>query len=307
VTLLVSDDVRMAVDAGSPVVGLETSVIGQGLPHPRNLECLGRMDAAIRDRGALPAWTAVIDGAVRVGLERTELERVGAPHVATKVARRDLPAAVASGAVGATTVSATIWATHRAGIAICATGGIGGVHPATANERTVDVSADLLELARTPALLVCSGPKSIVDPVATTEKLEEFGVAVVGYGVDRLPFFLARETPVELEHRVDSPAEAAALARAQRLLDVDAALLLCNPIAAEHALDPDELVAATHRAQERMRDEAVGGKAITPFLLRMLAEETGGRSLEANLVLLEDNARLAADVAVELSATRSGR
>lgn len=306
-TLLVSDDVRMAVDAGSPVVGLETSVIGQGLPHPRNLECLGRMDAAIRDRGALPAWTAVIDGAVRVGLERTELERVGMPDVATKVARRDLPAAVASGAVGATTVSATIWATHRAGIAICATGGVGGVHPATANERTLDVSADLLELARTPALLVCSGPKSIVDPVATIEKLEELGVAVVGYGVDRLPFFLARETPVELEHRVDSPAEAAALARAQRLLDVDATLLLCNPIAAEHALDPDELLAATHRAQERMRDEAVGGKAITPFLLRMLAEETGGRSLEANLVLLEDNARLAADVAVELSATRSGR
>jgi pseudouridylate synthase len=307
VTLLVSDDVRMAVEAGSPVVGLETSVIGQGLPHPRNLECFDRMDAAIRDRGALPAWTAVLDGAVRVGLERTELERIGTPDVATKVARRDLPTAVVSGAVGATTVSATIWAADRAGVAICATGGIGGVHPATASERTLDVSADLLELARTPALLVCSGPKSIVDPVATIEKLEELGVAVVGYGVDRLPFFFARETPVELEHRVDSPAEAAALARAQRLLDVGAALLLCNPIAAEHALDPGELLAATHRAQERMRDEAVGGTAVTPFLLRALAEETGGRSLEANLVLLEDNARLAADVAVELSAARSGR
>jgi pseudouridine-5'-phosphate glycosidase len=307
VTLLVSDEVRMAVEAGRPVVGLETSVIGQGLPHPRNLECLDRMDRAIRDAGALPAWTAVLDGAVRVGLERAELERIGTPDTATKVARRDIPAAVASGAVGATTVSATIWAAHRAGVAICATGGIGGVHPPATGERTIDVSADLLELARTPVLLVCSGPKSIVDPVATIEKLEELGVAVVGYGVDRLPFFLARETPVELEHRVDSPAQAAALAAAQRQLGVEAAVLLCNPIAAEHALHPDELLAATYRAEERMRDEEVGGKAVTPFLLRALAEETDGRSLEANLALLQDNARLAAEVAVELSAARSGR
>ena len=288
-------------------MGLETSVIGQGLPHPRNLECLDRMDGAIRDAGALPAWTAVLDGAVRVGLERAELERIGMPDAATKVARRDLPVAVATGAVGATTVSATIWAAHRTGVAICATGGIGGVHPPTSDDRTTDVSGDLFELARTPVLLVCSGPKSIVDPVATAEKLEELGVIVVGYGVTRLPFFLAREAPVELEQRVGSPSEAAALAAAQRRLGVDAAVLLCNPIAAEHALDPDELVAATHRAEGRMRDAGVGGKDVTPFLLRALAEETDGRSLDANLVLLEDNARLAARVAAELSATRSGR
>jgi pseudouridylate synthase len=303
VTLLVADDVRLAVDAGDPVVALETSVIGQGLPHPRNLECLDRMEDAIRGAGSLPAWTAVLDGAVRVGLDRRELERIAQPGVATKVARRDLPVAVASGAVGATTVSATIWAAHRAGILVSATGGIGGVHPGPAP----DVSADLLELARTPVLLVCSGPKSIADPAATVEKLEELGVALVGYGVDRLPFFLASEAPVVLEHRVETPEAAAALARAQRGTRVEAAVLLCNPIPAPQALDADELLAATDRAHARMRVDGVAGKDVTPYLLRALAEETGGRSLEANLVLLEENARLAAQVAVAISATTSGR
>jgi pseudouridine-5'-phosphate glycosidase len=278
-------------------------VIGQGLPFPRNLECLDRMEGAIREAGALPAWTAVLDGAIRVGLDRSELERIAEPGVATKVARRDLPIAAASGAVGATTVSATIWAAHRAGIAISATGGIGGVHRGAAN----DVSADLFELSRTPVLLVCSGPKSVVDPAATIEKLEELGVAVVGYGVDRLPFFLARETSVALEHRADTPEDVAALARAQRTIGSDAAILVCNPIAPDHALDTDEVLAATDRAHARMVEDGVVGKAVTPYLLRTLSDETDGRSLEANLVLLGDNARLAGRVAAALSAARSGR
>jgi pseudouridine-5'-phosphate glycosidase len=307
VTMLVSDEVRMGVDAGHPVVGLETSVIGQGLPAPRNLECLERMEAAIHGSGALPAWTAVLDGAVRVGMERADLERIAEPGSATKVARRDLSVAVASGVVGATTVSATICAAHRAGIRVAATGGIGGVHSPVAGATSTDVSADLLELARTPVLLVCSGPKSIVDPVATAEKLEELGVTLVGYGVDRLPFFLAREAPVTLEHRVDTVEEAAAVARAQRTTEVDAAVLLCNPIAADLAFDVDELLALTARAQARMSGDGIEGKAVTPYLLRRLAEETDGRSLEANLALLEGNARLAAQVAVALSAATSGR
>jgi pseudouridine-5'-phosphate glycosidase len=307
VTWLVSDEIRMAVEAGRPVVGLETSVIGQGLPAPRNLECLERMEGAIRGAGALPAWTAVLDGAVRVGLDRVELERIAEPGAATKVARRDLPVVVASGAVGATTVSATIWAAHRAGIRIAVTGGIGGVHPAAGDAAMTDVSADLLELARTPVLLVCSGPKSIVDPVATAEKLEELGVALVGYRVDRLPFFLAREAPVTLEHRVDTVKAAAALARAQRTIDVDAAVLLCNPIPADLALDVDELLAATARAQARMEVDGIEGKSVTPYLLRTLADETDGRSLEANLALLEGNAGLGAQIAVALSVATSGR
>ncbi|MDP9299789.1 MAG: pseudouridine-5'-phosphate glycosidase [Actinomycetota bacterium] len=302
-TFLLSDEVAMAVAAGRAVVGLETSVIGQGLPHPRNLECVERMETAIRDTGAIPGWIGVVDGAVRVGLERSELERFAEPGAAIKLARRDVPIAVASGSLGATTVSATIWAAHRAGIGVAATGGIGGVHPGP----RPDVSADVLELARTPIVLVASGPKSIVDPAATAEKLEELGVALVGYGVDRLPFFVVREAPVELEHRVDTPDGAAAIAVAHRSLGAEAAIVLCNPISSEHALDRDELMAATARAETRMTQAGVAGKEVTPFLLRALTEETGGRSLDANLVLLQDNARLAAEVAVAISAATSGR
>ncbi len=204
---LVAEEVRSALADDVGVVALETSVIGQGLPAPRNWECVERMGDAVRAAGAVPAWIGVVDGSVVVGLTQEELRRFAEPGRASKVARRDYPVAVASGGLGATTVSATIWAAAKAGIAVAATGGIGGVHPGD----DPDVSADLLELARTPGLLVCSGPKSIIDPVATAEKLEELGVALVGYGVDRLPFFLAREAPVELEHRVETPAEAAAL------------------------------------------------------------------------------------------------
>jgi pseudouridylate synthase len=303
VTFLLSDEVAMAVAAGRAVVALETSVIGQGLPYPRNLECVERMETAIRSTGATPGWIGVVDGAVRVGLERAELERFAEPDAAVKVARRDVPVAVASGSLGATTVSATIWAAHRAGIGVAATGGIGGVHPGP----RPDVSADLLELGRTPIVLIASGPKSIVDPAATAEKLEELGVALVGYGVDRLPFFLARDAPVELEHRVETPEGAAAIALAHRALGAQAAIVVCNPVAPEHAMDLDALLAATARAGTRMEESGVTGKAVTPFLLRALAEETGGRSLEANLVLLEDNARLAAEVALAISAATSGR
>jgi pseudouridine-5'-phosphate glycosidase len=300
VTLLVADDVAGAVVAGGAVVALETSVIGQGLPHPHNLECVERVEAAIRRAGAVPAWIGLIDGVVLVGLDDTQLERFATSSTATKVARRDVPVALARGELGATTVSASIWAAHRAGIRIAATGGIGGVHVGP----RPDVSADLWELARTPALLVCSGPKSIVDPAATAERLEELGVTIVGYGVNRLPFFLARETDVELEHRVDTPGEAAALLAAQRAAGADAAIVLCNPAPAASALELDELVAASGRAQARLEAATITGKAVTPFLLAALAEETDGRSLEANLDLLEDNARLAGEVAV--SAARSG-
>jgi pseudouridine-5'-phosphate glycosidase len=213
-----------------------------------------------------------------------------------KVARRDLPVAVARGELGATTVSATIWASNQAGISVTATGGIGGVHR---GERW-DVSADLGELARTPGLLVCSGPKSIVDPFATLERIEELGVAVVGYGVDKLPFFLAREAAVELERRVDTPEEAASLLAAQSQLGTRSTILLCNPVPASSALELDELAAATSRAEARMEAEGVTGNAVTPYLLAALAQETEGRSLEANLDLLESNAALAAEVALAL-------
>lgn len=299
---VVAEEVRTGLDFGAGVVALETSVIGQGLPAPRNLECVERMEATIRAAGAIPAWIGVLDGAVVVGLDRPQLQRIAQPDGSAKVARRDLPIAVASGAAGATTVSATIWAARKAGIDVSATGGIGGVHPGD----EPDVSADLLELARTPVLLVCSGPKSIVEPAATAERLDELGVALVGYGVDRLPFFLVRGSPVELEHRVDSPDEVAALLRASEGLGVESAIVLCNPVPAEQAMDAAFVANATREAESRASRAGVHGKDRTPFLLAALAELTAGRSLEANLALLEDNARVAGLVAAALSATTSG-
>jgi pseudouridylate synthase len=296
----IADEVRDALRRDGGVVAIETSVIGQGLPHPRNRECIERMSDAIRSAGAVPAWIGVVDGAVVVGLSPSQLERFARPGLAVKVARRDLPWAVASGALGATTISAAIWAARTAGILVGATGGIGGVHPGDG-----DVSADLLELARSPVLLVCSGPKSIIDAAATADRLEELGVALVGYGVDRLPWFLAREAAaVELDARVDTPDEAAALARAIRDLGVDAATLLCNPVPAAWAMDGEEVAAASREAEARAERAGIHGKARTPFLLATLAELTGGRSLASNLALLEDNARVAGAVAV--SAARSG-
>lgn len=294
--VVISDDVRAALADGRGAVALETSVIGQGLPYPRNLECIERMSGAIRAAGAVPAWIGAVDGSLKVGLSQNDLERFAEPGNAVKVARRDLPMAVANGALGATTVSATIWAAHAAGIVVGATGGIGGVHPGDG-----DVSADLLELAMTPVLLVCSGPKSIIDATATGERLEELGVSLVGYGVDRLPWFLARETPdVELEHRADSPSEAARLATALMDLGAESAILLCNPIPEAYAMDPVEVASAAAEAEARAEREGVHGKARTPFLLAALAELTGGRSLEANLALLEDNARVAGEIAVSI-------
>lgn len=294
----VADEVGVSRKLRNGVVALETSVIGQGLPVPENRECIERMNAAIRASGAVPAWIGVVDGAVTVGLTDEQLARFAEPGVATKVARRDVPVAVASGALGATTVSATVWAAATAGIDVAATGGIGGVHPG----RDPDVSADLLELARTPGLLVCSGPKSIIDPAATAEKLEELGVALVGYGVGRLPFFLARETSVELEHRVDTPGEAAAIARAVSDLRVPTTVLLCNPVPDAEAMDADDVASAVAEAEARAGRDGVHGKERTPFLLTALAEITGGRSLQANLALLEDNARVAGLVATSLAA-----
>ena len=287
-----SDEVAEALAAGGAVVALETSVVSQGLPPPRNLECVERMGGAVRSAGAVPAWIGVADGEVVVGLSHAELLAFAEPGRASKVARRDLAFAVANGGLGATTVSSMIWAARRAGIAVAATGGVGGVHPDTG-----DVSADLLELARTPVLLVCSGPKSIVDPVATAERLEELGVGMVGFRCDRLPFFLALEADVELDQRVNDAGGAAAIVRAMARVGVEAAVLLCNPVPASAAMDP-AVVAEAVRACERLAaSDGVRGKAVTPFLLSCLAQQTRGASLEANLALLQDNAKLAGEVA----------
>ena len=303
--LAVADEVRAALAERRGDVALETSVIGQGLPSSRNEECLRRMCDAIRDVGAVPAWVGVVDGRVVVGLGESALARFCAPGASgaavSKVARRDLPIAVATMALGATTVSATIWAAAAAGVRVGATGGVGGVHPG----EHPDVSADLVALASTPGLLVCSGPKSIVDPATTTERLEELGVAIVGYGVDRLPFFLTTEAPVDLEHRADSPEQAAAMLDASLSLGSDSTVVVCNPVPVAFAMDAAEVARAALEAERRADRATAFGKARTPFLLSALAELTDGRSLEANLALLEANARVAAEVGVA-HAARAG-
>jgi pseudouridine-5'-phosphate glycosidase len=291
--VLPSEEVGDALASGRAVVALETSVIGQGLPPPRNIECAQRMTAAIRASGATPAWTAVVEGEVRVGLTDRQLEAFADPGRSSKVARRDIAFAVANGLLGATTVSATIWAASEAGVRICVTGGIGGVHT-----RSGDVSADLLELSRTSVLLVCSGPKSIVDPIATAERLDELGIATVGYRTDLLPFFVVAATDVELDQRVDDAAAAARLVRAQESLRSTAAILLCNPVSAAFALDAAEVANAVRVCEDDAKRYGIRGKAVTPFLLSCVAARTDGSSLEANLALLESNARLAGEVAV---------
>jgi pseudouridine-5'-phosphate glycosidase len=295
-SVVVSKEVRAALSGGRGVVALETSVLAQGLPSPTNLEAMRSMTAAVRDVGAEPAWISIAAGQVLVGSDEDLLVRLATDGTAMKVARRDLPMAVAGGGLGATTVSATLWAAHQAGIEIAATGGIGGVHRGAG-----DVSADHLELARTPGTLVCSGPKSIVDPVATMERLEELGIGVIGYRSEYLPFFLVRETAVALDHVARDAGEVAAAARARATLGIDSTLLVCNPIPEEMAMPSDEVATAVRTCQERAQHEGIAGKRVTPFLLSCVAEMTKGRSIEANLALLESNAHLTAEIAMELS------
>jgi pseudouridine-5'-phosphate glycosidase len=293
---VVADPVRGALRDGRPVVALETSVLAQGLPHPRNLEALEAMTAAVLAGGAEPAWVWVDRGELRLGGSREELVRLATEGAAAKVARRDLPMTLASGRAGATTVSATLWAASRAGVEVMATGGIGGVHPGTG-----DVSADLLELARTPGTVVCSGPKSIVDPALTLERIEELGIGVIGYRCDRLPFFVVREVDIPLDHLANTAQEAAAAAQARAGLGVQSALLVCSPLPQDKALPAEEVRDAVAECERRAHGRGVHGKEVTPFLLACLAEVTQGRSLEANLALLESNAAVAAEIAACLS------
>jgi pseudouridylate synthase len=296
--IVASEEVERALAGDAAVVALETSVIAQGLPPPRNLECVERMTAAVRTAGAVPAWIGIVRGEVRVGLSQTELEAFAKPGRASKVARRDLAFALSQGGLGATTVSTTLWAAARAGIPVGATGGIGGVHGTTG-----DVSADLVELSRTRLVLVCSGPKSIVDPLATAERLEELGVALVGYRCDRMPFFLALESDVELDQRVDDVVSAARLVHALWRLENASAVVLCNPIPADRAMDAATVAEAVRACEEAGVRDRVRGKGVTPYLLSCIAERTGGASLEANLALLESNARLAGEIVVAAATT----
>lgn len=288
--------VAAALAAGAPVVALESSVLAQGLPIPSNRAAAEGMSQAVARAGAMAAITAVVHGQAALGLEPAELERFLARDGVRKVSSRDLGVAMAQGADGATTVAASLCIARAAGATVFSTGGIGGVHRGA----PFDESADLVELARTPIVVVCAGAKSILDLAATLERLETLGVAVVGYGTDELPGFFTRSTGLKLTARADSPEEVAAMHRASRSLGRYQATLVVQPLPAAVALPQDEVDDAVHQAIEDARRAGVTGAATTPFLLGAVLRATEGRSLLANLGLLEENAFLAGQIAVAL-------
>lgn len=298
--LSISDEVREALAAGKPVVALESTIITHGMPYPANVETARAVEAVVRDNGATPATIAVLDGRLVAGMDAATLERLATSTHVTKASRRDLAAVLVSGATAGTTVAATMIVAALAGIPIFATGGIGGVHRGA--EETFDISADLLELASTPVTVVCAGAKSILDLPKTLEVLETHGVPVLGYGTEDFPAFFSRTSGLRVDHRFDTPQELARVIAAQRALGLATGILIANPIPLADAIDQasiDPHIAAAVRDAEA---NGIGRKELTPFLLGRILERTGGRSLEANIALVRNNAALAAQVAVALAA-----
>ena len=296
----IAPEVREALEAGRPVVALESTIISHGMPYPKNVETALLVEDTIRKNGAGPATIAVIGGRLKAGLSREQIEYLGkAGRQVAKASRRDLPALVARGADGATTVATTMIIAHMADIPIFATGGIGGVHRGA--ETTMDISADLEELAQTPVMVVCAGAKSILDLGLTLEYLETKGVPVIGYGTEELPAFYTRKSGFGVDYRVDSPAELAAFFRAQRGLGYKGGMLVTNPIPEEYAMDKAVIDAAIEQALKEAREHGIHGKETTPFLLAKVVELTGGESLESNIQLVLNNARVAARTAAELA------
>lgn len=292
-------EVAQALAQKQPVVALESTVITHGLPRPTNLQTARKLENAVRSEGAIPATIAILRGEVVVGLSPQELEAIAADEGADKVSLWNLGAILAQGKSAGTTVASTTFLAHKAGIRVFATGGIGGVHPAARGAAPFDESADLLELSRTPIMVVSAGPKSILDLGATMERLESLGVALLGFGTDHLPAFHSPSSPYRLPARVESPREAARAFRAGQEIGLPGASLVLNPIS--QGLDFDQVQQWVERATQEAARTGVQGKALTPFLLRRLSELSSGQTDAANLRLLEENAHLAGRIAVALA------
>ena len=295
----ISPEVQQALAEGKPVVALESTIISHGMPYPKNVETALLVEKTIRDNGAVPATIAIIGGRLKAGLSPEEIEYLGkSGRKVAKVSRRDLAAIVARGADGATTVTTTMIIAHMAGIRVFATGGIGGVHRGA--ETTMDISADLEELANTPVMVVCAGAKSILDLGLTLEYLETKGVPVIGYGTDELPAFYTRRSGFGVDYRVDTPAQLAAIFKAQQELGMKGGMLVTNPIPEQYAMDKEVIDAAIDQAVRESREKGIHGKETTPFLLARVVELTGGDSLESNIQLVLNNAVVASRTASEL-------
>jgi len=291
--LKIAPEVAQAISEQRPVVALESTVIAHGLPRPQNLDTAHRLQESVRESGAVPATIAIIGGKLTVGLSYDEIKLLAEKTDIRKISTRDIPIAVAQGWDGATTVASTTWIAHRAGIKVFATGGIGGVHRGS----LPDVSADLPELARTPIVVVCSGAKIVLDLPATREWLETYAVTVVGYQCDELPAFYSRASGLRVDVRADDADAVAGIFRAQRSLGIESALLLGVPVPAKSEVPTEELQQVLTTALEDAEWKGITGPELTPFLLRQMAERSGGATLRANIALLENNARVAATIA----------
>ena len=289
--IILSDEVQTALQEQRPVVALESTVIAHGLPYPANIEVALAMEAMIRSEGAIPATIGIRDGKIKIGLTLDEITRLGTAQHVQKVSRRDLAFTLATGQLGATTVAGTMLCAHMAGIHFFATGGIGGVHRGA--ETSMDISADLTELSRTPVLVVCAGAKSILDLDLTLEYLETQGVPVIGWQTDEFPAFYVRHSGRLLSHRADDVDIIAAIARTQWECHLHGLVVGC-PIPEQYAMDPAPLEAATREALRLAREQGIRGAATTPFLLAHVAKVTSGESVEANKALLINNALWAA-------------
>jgi len=296
-----SDEVAEARAKGAPLVALESTIITHGMPFPQNVETARRVEQAVRAGGATPATIAVIDGRLHVGLSDPQLLALGQAQNVMKLSRADMAACLASGRTGATTVAATMIAARLANIEVFATGGIGGVHRGA--ETSFDISADLHELAQTPVTVIAAGAKAILDLPKTLEVLETLGVPVIAYGQDEFPAFWSRQSGLKAPLRMDSPAEIAAAHRMRGALDLPGGQLVANPIPTEAEIPSDVLAPHIAKALAEAEAQGIAAKAVTPFLLQRIFELTHGASLEANIALVLNNARLGAAIVVELAKT----
>ena len=292
-----SDEVAGALEAGRAVVALESTVISHGLPRPKNLETALRLEAIVREGGAVPATIAVLGGEFCVGLDRSQIEFLASSNEIRKISRRDLAIAAAKRLDCATTVATTAFIANSVGIKVFATGGIGGVH----RGYSADVSADLVELVRTPVIVVCSGPKIVLDLPATREWLETFGVPVLGWKCDEMPAFYSRSSGLSVDERVDSPEEVTAIARARNELELSNAILVTVPVPPDREIERSEIKTILNASLKDADEKGISGKDITPFLLSELAERSGGKTLKANIRLLENNAAIACEIAVAMA------
>jgi len=293
----IAHEVQDALRDGRPVVALESTIICHGMPHPKNVETALAVEQAVRDHGAVPATIAILKGRLKVGLDNNEINVLGVKgKQVVKSSRRDIPFLVARKKDGATTVAATMIIAAMAGIRVFATGGIGGVHRGV--ETTMDISADLEELSQTDVAVVCAGIKSVLDIGRTLEYLETHGVPVVGYQTDTLPAFYTRDSGFPVDYRIDSPEEAAAAMSARWAMNISGGMVIANPVPEAYSMDPVEIDKVIRKAIDQMNDEGITGKDTTPYLLSRIGEQTGGESLDTNVQLVLNNARLAAQIAV---------